>query len=110
MPLPAGILREMFAIESPTETRNALGETIQNWTEIAKRPGSYEAISYFEQLRRGQIYGTCSATVRMRYFKGLNGKCRLRWISRENRILYISSIVENGTREEHELVVEEQNS
>lgn len=108
MPLPSGILRELFAIESPTETRNALGESVQTWAEEGRRYGSYEAISYSEQTRRGQIGGSTSATVRIRYFDGLTGKHRLRWLSRGGRLLYISSVIERGVREEHELAVEEQ--
>lgn len=107
MPLPAGLLRETYAIEAPTEVRNELGESEQTWSEIGRRRGSYEAISYVEQDRRGQIGGTVSATVRMRYCPGITGHCRLRWISRGDRILYVSSVVERGNREEHELTVEE---
>jgi head-tail adaptor len=108
MALPAGLLRETFAIEAPTETRNALGESVQEWNEIGRRRGSYEALSYSEQDRRGQIGGTVSATVRIRFYPGLTGQHRLRWVSRDNRLLYISSVVERGHREEHELTVEEQ--
>ena len=60
------------------------------------------------QSRRGQIGGSVSATVRIRYFPGLTGKHRLRWISRDGRVLYISGVIERGFREEHELAVEEQ--
>jgi hypothetical protein len=35
---------------------------------------------------------------------------RLRWISRNGRLLYISSVVEQGNREDLELTVEEQAS
>ena len=108
MAIPAGQLRELFAIEAPSETRNSLGESIQVWQEEGRRYGSYEAVSYSEQTRRGQVGGSVSATVRMRYFAGLTGKHRLRWISRDGRVLYISSVVERGNREEHELAVEEQ--
>lgn len=108
MAIAAGQLRELFAIESPTETRNSLGESIQVWQEEGRRYGSYEAISYSEQTRRGQIGGSVSAVVRIRYFNGLTGKYRLRWLSRDGRVLYISGVVEKGFREEHELAVEEQ--
>jgi hypothetical protein len=33
---------------------------------------------------------------------------RIRWTSRGDRLLYISSVVERGFREEHELSCEEQ--
>lgn len=108
MGLPAGILREKFAIEAPVESRNSVGESVQSWTTIGERLGSYEAQAYIEQDRRGQVGGSVSATVRIRYFPGLTGGHRLRWVSRGNRILYISGVVERGHREEHELTVEEQ--
>lgn len=105
--IPAGILRERFAIEAPTETRNELGESVQTWDEVGRVWGSYEALSYVEQARRGQIGGSIAATVRIRFFPGLAGNMRLRWISRDDRLLYVSAIVERGRREEHELEVQE---
>ena len=105
--LPSGILREYFAIESPTETRNAVGEMVQEWDEVARVYGSYEALSYVEQARRGQVGGSTSATVRIRYYEGLQANWRLRWLSRGDRLLYISGVVEQGHREAMELSVEE---
>jgi SPP1 family predicted phage head-tail adaptor len=108
MPLPAGILRETVVIETPQETRNALGESVQTWSTFATRRASVVADSYQEMERRQQIGGMISHTVRMRYVEGLTGKMRLRWTSRGDRILYISSVVERNFREEHELSCEEQ--
>jgi SPP1 family predicted phage head-tail adaptor len=110
MPLPAGILRESVTIQTPTETRNALGEIVQSWSTFTTRRASVIADSYSEQTRRGQIGGTTTFTVRMRYVPGLSGKMRVRWDSRDGRILYISGVVEKGFREEHELSCDEQNT
>lgn len=108
MGLPSGLLREVFAIEKPTETRNALGEVVQAWSEVGRVYGSYEAVNYSEQQRRGQVSGALQATVRIRYYAGIRGNWRLRWISRGGRLLHISEVVEKGTRDEQELTVEEQ--
>lgn len=105
--LPAGLLQELVVVETPTESRNALGETTLAWAEFGKAWASVVAAGYSEQELRKQIGGTATHTVRMRYMAGLTGKMRLRWASRGNRILYISSVVERGRREEHELAVEE---
>ena len=105
--LPAGILTEMVVVEAPTETRNALGETTLAWSEFGKRWASIRAVGYSEQEIRKQTTGNATHTIRMRYMPGLTGKMRLRWSSRSNRILYISSVVEHGRREEHELACEE---
>jgi head-tail adaptor len=106
--LPGGILRDLFAIEEPTETRNSLGEVEKTWTEVGRRLGAYEATTYAEIERRGQIGGNVTATVRMHYFPGLTGRHRLKWLSRDNRVLYISAVVERDHRREHEVTVEEQ--
>ena len=104
----SGRMRELFAIESPTETRNAVGELVQEWEEVGQTFGSYEALSYNEQARRGQVGGTTSATVMIRYYPGLEANWRLRWVSRDDRLLYISGVIEQGFREAMELSVEEQ--
>lgn len=106
--IPAGTLRDLFAIEEPTEERNELGESVQTWSEVGRRLGAYEATTYAELDRRGQIGGTVSATVRMHYFPGLTGRHRLKWLSRNDRLLYISAVIERNNRREHELTVEEQ--
>jgi len=106
--LPAGILRESVTIQYPTEVRNSLGESAQTWSDLTTRRAFVEATSYNELQRRGQIGGSVSYTVRMRYVPGLTGQMRLRWDSRDSRILYVSSAVERGHREEHELTCEEQ--
>jgi head-tail adaptor len=87
MPIAAGLLRESVTIQYPTELRNALGESTQTWSTLTTRRAMIEAISYTEMERRGQIGGSVSYTVRMRY---------------------VSSAVERGNREEHELTCEEQ--
>jgi SPP1 family predicted phage head-tail adaptor len=107
MSLPAGVLQELVVVESPTETRNSLGETTLEWTQFGRAWASIEAVSYSEQELRRETVGMATHTVRMRYMPGLTGKMRLRWASRSNRLLWISSVVEKGRREEHELACEE---
>ena len=107
MGLPAGILRESVVIESPAESRNSLGETLQTWGAFASRRASVIADSYSESQQRGQTIGTSSFTVRLRYVEGLTGKMRLRWSSRGDRTLYITSVQEVNNREEHRLTCEE---
>lgn len=108
MALPSGMLRELFVVEAPTVTRNDAGESIQSWSDIARVYGSYEAISFSESQRMSQIGGTTSAVVRIRYRTGVEANQRLRWVSRGDRLLYISGVVERGNRDELELSVEEQ--
>lgn len=110
MPVPAGLLRETVRVEYPQETRNSLGESVQTWHPFANVRAYVEPLSYSEQSRRQQIGGTASHLVRIRHLAGLTGQMRLVWTSRDNRVLYISSVVERGHRDEHELTCEEQAS
>ena len=100
-------MREVVVIEAPREEQNALGESVQTWHKFTVRRASVEAVSYSEATRRQQTGGELSHTVRMRYVDGIRGSMRLRWQSRDDRILYISGIVERGHRQEHELQCEE---
>lgn len=111
MAVPAGLLRETVRIEYPQETRNSLGESVQTWLSFGGNRRAYiEPLSYSEQNRRQQIGGTASHLVRLRYVAGLTGQMRLVWLNRDERVLYISSIVERGHRDEQELTCEEQAS
>lgn len=108
MPRHAGQYREVFVLERPVRSRNAAGGTVEAWEAVATIFGSYEATSYSEQARRGQVGGGISATVYTRYRAGLTGDMRLRWLARGDRLLYISAVVEQGNRDDLELTVEEQ--
>lgn len=104
MSLPAGILREKVLVEQPTETRNTMGEATQSWSTLVERWASVEAVAYSERQQNNQTGGTISHAVRMRYVPGLTGKMRLRW---GERLLYISSVIDRGHREEHAVDCEE---
>lgn len=109
MAAPAGRYREVFAVERPIRSRNAAGGVTESWEEVCRIYGSYEAVSYTEQQRRGQLGGGISATVMTRYTSNVTGESRLQWIGR-GRTLYVSSVIERGNREDLELSVEEQAS
>lgn len=108
--IASGRMREVFVVEYPVRSRNEAGGTVETWTTLASVYGSYEATTYSEQARRGQIGGGIQATVMIRYRDDVTGEMRLRWPSRGDRLLYISSVVEQGNREDLELTVEEQAS
>lgn len=105
--IPAGQLRETVVIEKQTETRNAFGEATSSWSTHATRRASVEAISYSETQKQNRIGGSTTWVVRCHFVDGITGKMRIRWSSRGNRYLYISSVVEVGPRQEHELTCDE---
>jgi head-tail adaptor len=99
--------RETFVVERSVITRDAAGGAIETWQTVATIFGDYEATSYSEQARRGQMGGGVSATVRTRWLAGVTGAMRLRWSSNGNRLLYISSVVPKLPNSDLELTVEE---
>lgn len=99
----AGGYREIFAIEKPVRTRNSAGAAVETWEQVGRICGSYEATSYYQAEGRRRI----QALVYTRYTDAIRGDMRLRWESRNDRILYISSLVERGNREDIEITVEE---
>ncbi len=109
MAVDAGVLRETVAIEAPRYERNAVGEMIpvEPWEVVARRRAKIEAVAYNEQRQLNQMGGSASHLVTMRYFEGLTGGMRLRWVSRRDRLLYVSSVVETGDREGLEVYAEE---
>jgi SPP1 family predicted phage head-tail adaptor len=105
---PAGGYREVFVLARPVRSRNVAGGTVETWETVAKILGSYEATTYSEQARRGQVGGGITATVYTRYRDDVAGDMRLRWPSRGDRLLYVSAVVEAPGGDDLELTVEEQ--
>ena len=102
-----GRLREVVVVESPRETQNAVGELVVEWVPFLRRRASIEQIGFYQSLRAQQISADVTHIVTMHYTDGITGAMRLRWESRGDRMLYISSIVEQGHRQWHELTCEE---
>lgn len=99
-----GRLRERVTVQRATETRNALGETVQSWETFAERWASVNGLSSREVLLQGQQQTEVSHRVRMRYVEGMTGTMRLLW---RGRVLEISSLLEHANRSEHELLCTE---
>lgn len=99
-----GRLRERVTIQHATETRNALGETVQAWTTFAERWASVDGLSSREVLLQGQQKTEVSHRVRMRYVDGMTQMMRLLW---RGRVLEISSLLEHANSSEHELLCTE---
>lgn len=103
----AGLLRDMVVIEKPVETQNSVGETVISWEPYRRTYAAIRALGFYQAVRAEQMAADISHTVTIRWLPSVNGNMRIRWESRENRILYISSIVEVGNREWLEISVEE---
>lgn len=109
--IPPGLLTETFIAEArPTAERDDHGGLTagQEWTKVRKFHGSYEAQAYIETEKRSKVQGSIQALVRCHFFPDITGDMRLRWVSRGNRVLYISAIIERANRTELEITVDEE--
>lgn len=99
-----GRMRERVVVQRATESRNAIGESVQTWTDLVERWASVEGLSSREVLQTGQQQTEVTHRVRMRYVEGLTQQMRISW---RGRILEITSLLEHGNRSEHELLCTE---
>lgn len=102
--MDAGKLRERVTVQQASESRNALGETVQTWGTYATVWASVEGISSREALYAGQQQISISHRVLIRYLSGLTQSMRLQW---RGRTLEIVSLLEHRNRSEHELLCQE---
>ena len=102
--IDAGSLRERVTVQQASESRNALGETVLSWATFAERWASVEGVLARESLAYGQNEITVTHKVKMRFLEGLTQRMRLQW---RGRTLEIVSLLEHGSRSEHELICQE---
>ena len=102
--LRSGIMDRSAVVQTPTESANAIGEPILTWSTFATRWIAILPLSGNEQVTALANEGNVTHRVRMRYTAGLKPKMRLVC---DGRTVEITSAVERGRREEHELMVTE---
>lgn len=102
--MDAGKLRERITVQLASESRNALGETVQTWGTYATVWASVEGVSSRESLFAGQQQIAISHRVLIRYLSGLTQSMRIEW---RGRTLEIVSLLEHRNRSEHELLCQE---
>ena len=102
-----GALREVVVIEAAHEAQNEVGEMVITWEPWRRVRASVANVGFYQSLRAQQMSADVTHIITIHYCDGLVGSMRLRWESRDNRLLYISSITEQGIRQWHEITAEE---
>jgi SPP1 family predicted phage head-tail adaptor len=91
-------------VQVASGTTNTLGEAVLSWSDSSAVWASVEGVSAREALLAGQQETTVTHKVRMRYLPGLTQQMRFSWRS---RTLEIVSLLEHGSRSEHEAICQE---
>ena len=102
--LDSGTLDTQAVIQTPTTSVNGIGEPTLSWSTFATRWIGIMPLSGSERVANLVNQGTVTHRVRMRYTTGLKPNMRL---VADSRTFEITSVIEKGRREEHELLVTE---
>jgi len=75
--LRSGNLRRRFAIQSASEAQDSLGSINYSWSTDATRWGSIEQLTADERKAHGQLQGSNTVKVVLRYYAGMTSSLRL---------------------------------
>lgn len=103
--LSVGKLREVVVVEEPIVSVSEIGDREQVWRPISSpSAGTYRAAirqtGGSETERTGGMATNASFEVEMWPVR-VDNTMRLRWQSRNNRLLYVASVVESEDRPVH---------
>ena len=101
----AGELRHRLAIQSATETRDAIGGVTKSWATVATRWGSIRPLSGQELVSAQQASPRVSHKITIRYYSGLTPAFRLQ---NDSRTFNISSILNIIERDKIQVILAEQ--
>lgn len=102
-----GELREIVVFERPVESQDDVGETVISWEPYRRLYAKVASVGFFQAIRAEQVSMNSTHLVTVRWAPGISGDHRMRWESNGGRKLYISSIVERGSRQWIEITAEE---
>ena len=78
----AGKLRHLLTLQQSTDTQNARGEAIENWSDEADLWGSIRPLVGREGFDANQMYANATHEIRVRYRAGVAPKKRFKHGSR----------------------------
>jgi SPP1 family predicted phage head-tail adaptor len=93
--MTAGPLNQRVSIQSPTFTRNAMGEPVPTWITLGHRWAAIEPASGARVTNGEQLQSETTHVVRLRYWSSITPRCRILFGS---RVLEINGIVAPAER------------
>lgn len=94
--LSAGNLRQRITIQVSTDTDDGRGGVTHSWATYASAWAAIRPASSREQYMAGQLQGSISHVVTMRYQAGIQPKMRVSWGSRTLEIVGVRTEDEEG--------------
>ena len=98
----SGMLRHRVIIQTKSSTRNALGERLDSWTEVATVWGNVRPVTGAEILRSDTEISTTDYLIRIRYRSDVTTSHRVQL--EDGTTLDIQRVIDvNGRKRETEL-------
>jgi SPP1 family predicted phage head-tail adaptor len=91
-----GKLRHRITVEETTETQEADGSVIENWSAFATAQGSIEPISGREYFAAQTTQAEVTHRISLRYLTGVTPKMRVKYGSRIFDILSVINVDERN--------------
>lgn len=95
-PLSPGHLRHSLVIETLTDVDDGRGGSAPTWATVATVFGRVMPVSAREAFMAGQVQGTVSHRVTLRWIDGVRPKMRITWGSRILLIEGVRNLEEEG--------------
>ncbi len=101
----AGQLRHLVAIEQPTRSENAIGESITTWSTLCTVWAAVEPATGQSYYAASQLESKVDGRVRIRYLEGIEPTMRIKYGDRTLNIVAVLHPQENK-RELHLMYTE----
>lgn len=95
--MSAGELRHKAVLEEPDDSQDVQGTTALAWSPVATVQVSVTPLSGKERLEAGAVAAEVTHRVRMRY-RGVTSRMQLVLVNKEDRVLKIISVIDEGER------------
>lgn len=95
--MEAGRLDKRVTIQSMTAARNAIGEPVHTWADVATVWGAVEPVQGREFWEQQQVQSEVTTRIRIRYLAGVTAAMRVTYAG---RIYNIRSVID--PRERHD--------
>ena len=102
MPLNAGELKHTVNVQALSQTRGAMGSSVETWASGTEVWAKIEPLSNREMFAAQQVKNVATHRITIRYFAGLTTSQRLRHVVQTTRFFNIISI--RDIEERHEFM------
>jgi len=103
--MESGKLNKRVEIQRATKTDDASGTPVETWAKLADVWAQLKPLRAREIVQEGQVQGDLTHQIRIRYYRGLTRKDRIKFGTRIFNLVEVINVDERGQM--HELLAKE---